>query len=361
MIVLAACADVPLAACPAEQVCTVAGIPEVSAFSEALGEPALGSPLYFPQDLVVGPSGEVYLAEYNNHRVVRIDADGSLWRVAGTGSLGEGPEGDALTASLNKPASVLLDPGAPGQLIVTAWGNHRLAVVDLVEGTLRFVAGQGGPGFAGDGGDVMDALFDNPSSVAVDEGGVWFVADEDNQVVRRIDPSGLVHTIAGTPGVQGWAGDDGPAHEALLNSPIASDGYGPPGGRVVRDGRRLLVVDTGNHALRAIDLDSGTIDTVAGGPEAEVFVLPSDVAVAPDGSLVVADTGNHCLRRVTTSGDVTVLAGRCGVPGFRDGAAADALFFGPFGIDVDADGSVWVADTNNHVVRRVATIVGPAD
>jgi DNA-binding beta-propeller fold protein YncE len=163
--------------------------------------------------------------------------------------------------------------------------------------------------------------------------------------------------VAGTPRVAGWKGDGGPAHDALLHSPVAEEGFGPPGGRIALDGDRLFVADTANHAIRVVDLTTGLIHAVAGRPDADDFHLPSDVAVAPDGALIVADTGNHCIRRVDLDGSTRTLAGRCGEAGFADGPADDARFFSPFGVAVDDDGAVWVADTDNHLVRRI----GPTD
>jgi sugar lactone lactonase YvrE len=208
------------------------------------------------------------------------------------------------------------------------------------------VAGGGAPGI-GDG-FASDAYFSDPFGVAVDAAGNVYVTDGgDNNLVRRIAPTGEVTTIAG--GSEGWL--DGQA--------LAASFHTPSGIAVAPDGS-LVVADTGNHAIRRIARD-GWVQTVAGsgvsgrvdGPAiAARFDGPIGVAVGGDGTIFVADTYNDCIRTIAPNGDVTTLAGGA-QPGYRDGAGVEARFDTPSGIAVDPRGGLVVADTGNNALRRI--------
>lgn len=244
----------------------------------------------------------------------------------------------------------LVDPKDADILWFAATGNHRIGRLDRAEELIDFPYGTGFEGFQGDGAQAADAWFWRPSSIAFDDQGTMFVSDRMNQVVRAISADGVISTVAGTPGVPGYAGDGGAANAATLNAPAWTEA--DPGNRLdVRDGR-LVLADTGNNAIREIDLATGIIDTLAG-PE-EGFLEPHDVAIGVDGSVYVADTGNHCVREVTPNGEVRVVVGDCGDegPATQTVRAADARFSAPVGVAIDADGGVWISDRNNQVIRR---------
>jgi sugar lactone lactonase YvrE len=259
--------------------------------------------------------------------------------VAGTTQVGGGPgdgdctagcDLDTLQGGLNHPFDIALDPVAPDTLWV--FDDHRISRVDLAAREL--FTELGGLGSAG--------------GVVVDTDGIVYVSDPQSAVIWRVEGD-VVTILAGQEGVPGNSGDGGPATSALL-------GGGDLASKIALDGRRLLLADGPNHVVRAIDLDAGTIELVAGSTEGEPFVTPTDVAVGADDSIYVADPGSHCVFVIHPDGTVASFAGVCATSGFAGdgGPATAALFSEPYGVAVDAAGAVYVADTMNQVIRRVA-------
>lgn len=340
-------------------ICTIAGTAGVAARGEE-GVLATESPLYLVQDTTVGPDGRLYIMDWNNHRIRYIDEAGYIETIVGVGELGDGPEGPALQAALNHPTQVTFDGN--GDMLFAAWHNSKIAFVDMATQELDFIAGDGGRSFAGDGGDAETATLDLPSSVIFDETGErYYMSDQANQVIRVVEPDGTIMTVAGTPTVQGFA--DGDALSAMFNG---SKGQStPPNNRIDYAGDGLiLIADGGNHVIRAFDVDAGTVSTFAGVPETAgdsvgaadeaMFYQPADVDYAPDGSVYVADTLNSCVKRIK-DGEVTVVAGVCGEYGYEgdEGDATSALLNQPYGVEVGPDGTLYISDTYNHVVRAV--------
>jgi sugar lactone lactonase YvrE len=389
-VLLAACAPATTSGGDPCQVsgnlCTWMGVPgEAQLSGEATDR--LATWLYLPVDLAFGPDGTGYLSDYNHHRLRQVDPDGLVTTVSGTGLQGA-PGGDcwegcdALPYAWDHPADVLVDPIDPQRLWVASTQLHQVASVDLAASVVTWWAGSGEEGHAD--GPAQQALFSRPSSVVADGDGTLYVGDPGNHVIRRISPEGEVSTLAGEPGLPGYHGDGGPAEQAHLRAGEHGSGL-----KLALDGRRLLVADSDNGVIRAIDLDTGIIETVVGRYEpAEpdrlanpatggqvleeppavpgyagdggdaldaLLAQPQDVAVGPDGALYIADTGNHCVR-VVRDGVIETFAGTCTADGFAgDGApAAQAQLQYPYGLALDGQGAVYVADTMNHVFRRVA-------
>ena len=206
-----------------------------------------------------------------------------------------------------------------------------------------------GPG-SRDGSNGV-ALFNSPSGVTVDGAGNVYVADSGNQTLRKILPAGRVATVAGLAGSSGSA--DGTGGGAQFNFPrkAAADSAG-----------NLYVVDTGNQILRKIT-PAGVVTTLAGGvgvtgtndgPGTYArFNTPLGVAVDATGNAYVADTYNHTIRKVTAGGVVTTLAGTPGGAGTNNGTGTAAKFNYPYGLAVDTNGTVYVADSYNHVIRKI--------
>ncbi len=330
--------------------------------SGADGLPPDETVLYLPQDVTVASDGTWWIDDYNSHVVREVGADGLARIVLGSGFPAGGEGGPALEEPLDHPTMVLPDPSDPNVLWVAATGNHRIGRLDRAAEWIDFPYGSGERGFCGDEGPAEDACFFRPSSVAFDAASAMYVSDRMNQVVRRI-ADGVVTTWAGTPEVPGYSGDGGPADEGTLRAVHETD----PGNRLdVRD-ERLVIADTDNHAIREVDLGTGIIRTLAGTGEAGFaddpdgtggarFSAPHDVSIAEDGTVYVADTGNACVRAISPSGAVTTFAGTCGVAGPAVGEvlADEATFDFPAGVFAADDGSIWIADTHNHVIRRVA-------
>ncbi|MEQ1507748.1 MAG: hypothetical protein ABMB14_36305 [Myxococcota bacterium] len=338
-------------------ICTIAGDDEIGLGADGIA--ATASPLYFPQDVAVVDDREWLLVDWNNHRIRRI-RDGIATTIVGRfGVPGDGPEGPAADADVNHPTGVALAPD--GGLWVAGFHTARVYRIDPATDALSFEAGAGLRGDWGDGGPADDAAINQPSSLVVlDDGSVVF-SDQGNQLLRRIAPDGTIDRFAGTVGDPGCSGDGGPASEAAFGSLAA--GYLAPNTRLVRAGGDLLLVDTEHQRIRAIDLDTGVIRTAVGprgcgGPADLVVSLtsPADVAIGPDGGWYVVDRDQHCVVRIDPdTSETSVAVGICGVPGFSGdgGPAVDATLDGPTGIDIGGDGAIYVADGNNHRVRRV--------
>jgi sugar lactone lactonase YvrE len=263
---------------------------------------------------------------------------------AGSGTAGS--QNDVGTAAqLNRPHGMTIADDAT--IYVSDRGNHQIRAI-AANGAVRTVAGST-QGYRD--GPAGQAQFFDPVAVVVDRAGVLYVADRNNHRIRRITPDGNVTTLAGT----GKAGfNEGPANGAMFNTP-----YG-----VALDAseRVLYVADYLNHAIRRIELSSGVVSTIAGnGTAGNVdgtgagarFNQPYNVKIDRAGNLWVPDQSNHAIRKVTPAGVVTTLAGN-GKEGFADGAGSGAQFNNPTGLTPATDGSVIVADRNNHRVRRVA-------
>jgi sugar lactone lactonase YvrE len=352
-----------LQGCPEPRIQTVAGTGVAGINGDGLAP--LASTLYLPQDITWGPDNELYLADWNNHRI-RCLRESGVETVAGTGELGEAANGDALYVQFNHPTNVTFDD--QGRMLVAAWHNSLVKRVDFTTGFAETVAGTGARSFGGDGGPALTALLDLPSAVVIDSAGRLVIADQANFRIRRVNEDGTIETICGT-GQRGYAGDGGPATAAQLSAPVGQ--AAPPASRIAIDSEdRIYIADTGNHVVRMIDTD-GVIYTIAGtgepgyegdgGPAVSARLdTPSDVAVSPNGIVYIADTNNHAVRRIRPDGIIDSVAGT-GERGFSgDGSAArDARLDRPYGVEVAPNGEVYVADTHNHRVRRVAVETGP--
>ncbi len=344
--------------------CVVAGMPGQAGLS-AEGLPATQSRVYLPSDVVPdeGAPATFFLIDDNNHIVRHVDDDGGLRMVAGSSFLGDVPEGPARDSSLNHPSSAVLDPHDPTVLWVAATGNHRVKRVDLTADWLTSEVGTGDPGWAGDGGAARDALLQRPTSIAFDDDGALYVSDKLNHVLRQITPDGVIQTWAGSAGRRGYAGDGGPARDALLQSPLGLELENS--NRLTVRGDRMVIADTGNHVLREVDLRTGDIRTLAGrgtpgydpgvtDPLAARLNNPYDVEIDDAGGVWFSDTGNHCVRYLSPAGELTDEIGTCGAAGEATEAVApeEATMSWPSGVAV-RDGWLWICDTHNHVVRRL--------
>ncbi|GBC76683.1 Serine/threonine-protein kinase PknD [bacterium HR08] len=314
------------------------------------GGSAKNAQLNGPRGLTVDSAGNIYVADTGNHRIRKIDGSGNISTIAGSGTRGFGGDGGAATsAQLNSPVAVAVSPS--GDLFIADAGNHRIRKVS--GGTITTVAGTGLPMFSGDGGPAAQASVNVPMHLVFDGAGNLYVADSGNSRVRKIDPSGVITTVAGTS-VRGFGGDEGSALEARLNMPVAL--------ALGADGT-LFIADAGNHRVRAVD-PQGVIRTVAGGgigdggdPRQAALNLPYGVAVDAQGNLYIADTQHHRIRRVALSAEqphIETIAGT-GISGFNgdDRPAIEAHLNFPRGLAVDAAGNLYIADTFNHRVRKI--------
>jgi hypothetical protein len=359
------------ARCGAGNICTVVGT-GIAGDGED-GQPALKTRLYLPQDTTFGPDGRLYVVDWNNHRIRALNDDLSMTIVAGIGELG-GAADDPSVERLNHPTNVAFDPMAPpGEMIIAAWHNSRVKKVTLDSGAIVDICGTGKRGFGGNGGPAESAILDLPVGVVFDAAGDMLIADQANQMIRKVDrATDTITTIAGTGHCADAVNPDpcvlndgGPATAAGFHFPIGQ--AASPGGRIALgpDGS-IYVADTENFRLRRID-PAGTITTFAGngswgyagdgGPAADAQLgRLADVAVGLNGEIYIADTDNDCVRVVTPDGIISTFAGKCAQRGFSGdgGPATRAQLDRPYGVAVGPGGEVFIADTHNNRIRVVA-------
>lgn len=298
-----------------------------------------------PRGVAVDLAGNVYVADFDNHRIRRVSPAGVVSTFAGDGYPGVA-DGPGAAARFDRPIDVAVAPD--GFVIVADWGNNRIRRI-APNGAVATLAGST-PGFADATGAA--ARFRGPVGVGVDARGNVFVADGENHRVRRVAPDGVVTTWAGSPtGVAGWL--DGPEGRNQL--------YFPADVAVAADGA-VYVADAWNHAVRRISTDRELVTIAGAGPgfpgfvdgvgRAARFNRPTSLAIDAAGDLYVADRFNHAIRKVSPLGAAATVAG-AGIPGWRDDAGRMAEFNAPTGVALDGAGGLAVADAANQRVRRV--------
>ncbi len=313
-----------------------------------------------PEGVAVDRHGNVYIADTYNHLVRRIDTTGVATTIAGTGNAGPSSENvQATTASLSYPCTVAVD--GLGNVYIGDEVNRRVRRVDPT-GIITTIAGTGISGSSGDGGPATSAQVGAPCGLAIDGLGTLYFADRLNHRVRKVDLGGVITTVAGT-GAPGFGGDSGAATAAQLNSPRGV-ALGPAG--------EIYIADTANYRVRRVST-SGTISTTAGvgtlgdtgdgGPATSATVVPLSIATDELGNVYVSTQGTK-VRRIDTSGVITKVAGGNGRGFAGDGGPAiDARLEQPYGVSA-ALGKVYIADTMNMRIRQVdedgtiTTIVG---
>jgi sugar lactone lactonase YvrE len=278
----------------------IPGIPED-------GAEALDADLGKPASLALDSRGRLYFADPHSHLVGRLEPDGRLTIVAGTGELGYGGDGGpARAARLNEPYDVALD--AADNLYIADYSNHRVRMV-TPDGTITTVAGTGTPGYAGDHGPAAQARVNGVYGVRVHPDGRLLIADSGNHVVRQMTADGIITTLAGT-GAAGHAGDGGPALQARFDAPESL---------FVDSAGNLYIGDEGNHTVRVVD--PGGIITTLMGDGAPGYALvgqpaasaplndPESVIVRRDGAIVISDGDTGRVLTLDGEGKVAILAG----------------------------------------------------
>ncbi|HEY3348104.1 MAG TPA: Ig-like domain-containing protein [Nitrospirota bacterium] len=315
------------------------------------GGPAASAGFSQPDGICADAAGEVFISDTMNQIIRKVDASGMVSKVAGTGTAGfAGDGGNALQAAVSSPAGLCADKS--GNLYFADSKNNRVRKI-TPEGVISTIAGNGTAGYSGNGGQAASAALNHPMAIAVDASGNIYIADTLNNCIRKVDAQGTIKTVAGTAAA-GFAGDGGPAVSAMVNHPsgVALDLSG-----------NLFIADSNNNRIRVVST-AGVITTFAGnaakgfagdgGPAVSASLTqPSGIALDSTGRLLIADTLNQRVRAVA-SGTMTTVAGT-GVPGSSgdDGKASAAMLNGPLAVTADKSGNIYIADSSNDRSRVV--------
>ena len=320
---------------------------------------AIAVPLLLPSAIVFDTTGNLYIAETGNHVIHKVDTQGHITTIAGTGTQGLSGDGGAATqAQLDSPQGLAL---TSTDLYIADTHNHRIRKLNLTTNLITTLAGTT-QGFSGDSMVASQAQLNLPTALTIDANQNLYIADTANHRIRRIDATtGIITTVAGN-GTQGDSGDQGPAPSAAIDSPqgIAVDTAG-----------NLYLADTHNHRIRRIDTTTGIITTLAGtgtlgSPTDNIaasntqLALPRGLTIDASGNLYLADTANHRIRRIdATTGIITTVAGT-GTQGYSGdtGLATVATLDSPRSVTVASTSHVTLADTANQRVRQITATTG---
>lgn len=304
-----------------------------------------------PYAVAVDGLGNLFVADATDHSIRKISSTGVVTTFAGTGGSFGSTDGTGTAARFKAPLGIAAD--SAGNVYVADTGNAIVRKITAA-GVVTTLAGSAGQSGSTDGTGTA-ARFMGPYGVTVDSSGTVYVV-ESSAVVRKITAAGVVTTVAGTSGTNGFTNATGTAARFSVPFDIAVDGAGS-----------LYVSDHGNHAVRKITA-AGVVTTLAGSGSAgntnatgtaASFRFPSGIAADSAGNVYLADTDNQIIRKITATGETTTLAGS-GSVGSADGVGTAATFYNPKDVAVDASGTLYVVDRNNHTIRKGSVSAGPS-
>lgn len=351
------CLALTLAAIPSNAapiIKTVAG--NGAAATSGDGGPATSASLNNPFGITRGPDGTLYVCEFGGNVVRRIDGHGNITTVAGNGSPGySGDGGPAVMAQLNRPHEIRFGPD--GALYIADMSTHTIRRVDMKTGAMSTFAGNGKPGYSGDGGPATAAQLKDPIAIQFSPDGRLYVCDIGNHRLRDIDmKTGIITTVCGN-GQKAATPNGAPLSPATpLNGPRTID--------FDHEGNAWIALREGN-AVYCANMKSRKLTHIAGtgkqgfkgngGPAKQAELAgPKGLSIARDGKVYIADTESHSVRVIDPkTGMIDVVAGT-GKPGAGpDGPAASCQLSRPHGVFCDKDGTLYIGDCDNNVVRAV--------
>jgi streptogramin lyase len=307
-----------------------------------------------PYGLTIGPEGALYFCDIAFHVIRKIDENGRISTVAGSGKKGYSGDGGAATkALLAEPYEIKFD--VEGSMYFVEMVNNLVRKVDRA-GTISTIAGTGKPGFSGDGGSAREATFNKPHSIALDGKGALFICDIGNHRVRRVDlTSGLVTTFTGT-GDKAVPQDGSSFLNAAVSGPRALD-FGPRGEMILalREGNSVFRLDLAKQQFVHL-AGTGKSGYAGDGGSARMAALsgPKGVAVAENGDIFLADTESHTVRVIRhSSGIIETVVGDGKKHDGPDGDPKSCGLARPHGICVDSAGNVFIGDSENYRVRKL--------
>ncbi len=319
---------------------TIAGVPNVPNYFGD-GGPATSAQFYKPSRVGVDSKGNFYISDFFTWAVRKVTAStGIVTTIAGNGTRGFAGDGEAGNlANITDVHGIASD--SSGNVYISDTSNNRIRKIDT-SGIITTIAGDGTRGYSGDGGTALSASLWFPAGLVIDGSGNIYVADYGSHTVRKITSGGAISTIAGT-GTFGYSGDGGAGSKALVASPmsLALDAAG-----------NLYIGDVGNLNIRKVTSD-GTISTVLSN------VNPQSMGVDAGGNFYFVDGVYSVVRKIQPGGGIVTIAGN-GLPGYGgdNGQSSLAQVSQPAGLAVGPDGSVYVADTGNNIIRRMVGVAG---
>lgn len=295
-----------------------------------------------PTGLAMDAAGNIYVADYGNNEIRKIATDGTVSTIAGNGTQGSVNASDTL-ATFNGPAGVAADN--QGNLYVADSGNNLIRQINPAR-LVTTLAGGDTTGFAINGTGVNASFFD-PLAVAVDASGNIYVADAGDNAIRKVTSAGVVTTFA-----QNNSADSTTASIFVNPSGVALDGSG---NIFVAGYLTNSIVKVTQAGAASVFAGTGQPGSANGAGSTASFYFPNSVATDAAGNVYVADGVNNLIRKITTDGSVSTLAGS-GAAGAADSTGTAASFDGPAGLVVDATGNVYVADSNNNLIRKITPL-----
>ena len=315
--------------------------------------PAATAGLKEPDDPVLDPFGRLYFVDTGHNRIRVIEPGGTIRTVAGTGDYGFGGDGGPATAArLASPTGIMLD--VDGSLLIADKDNQRVRRVSR-NGVISTVAGTGDRGYSGDGGPAIDAELGDPTSIALDGDGRIYLVDVFNNCIRRIDHDGTIRTVAGN-GKAGGAGDGGLATAAQLSRPggVVADSAG----RLYiadNDNNRVRRVDGAGIITTIAGTGKAGFSGDGGQAIRAQLSEPAAIELDDEGRLYVADLKNHRIRRIDPDGTITTIAGTGGAGVTGDGGPpTDATMLKPNGLEVTSSGDLYISDSQANRIRLIA-------
>ncbi len=328
------------------QIITIAGNGASNTYSGDNG-PATNAALNGPSGVCVDAASDVYIADTGNQRIRKVATNGVITTIAGQGVPGYyGDGGPAMNAEFYYPCGLAMD--ALGRLYISDMENQRIRRINT-NNVISTIAGKGTAGYSGDNGAATNAELCDPDGLALDAQGNLYIADPCNQRVRKVATNGIITTLMGN----GIAGSNGV--ELNLPGGVSVDSYG-----------NVYMADSLNNRVRITDATGVYLKTLAGnmiagfsgdgGPATNAQLLdPNDVAVQSFENFYIADSANNRIRQVTSNGVISTVAGN-GIRGFSgDGSiACNASLYKPLSLCLDTGGNLYIADTFNNRVREVS-------